>query len=165
MLPYQPAKRFRDVLESGDIHLVSLCQDAEGLLVPSKFYASLAVGRPCIFVGSQRSEIAYVLREFKAGQVIPQGEGDMLAQVILNYRMKGFLWFEAQKGAARAGDRFSPRRALRSWVSLMQDLLPADQRESLRTVQTKPVAVTKKIAKETSQTVLKKLKKAAQEAA
>lgn len=165
MLPYQPAKKFRDVLESGDVHLVSMCQEAEGLLVPSKFYASLAVGRPCIFIGSQRSEIAYVLREFKAGQVIPQGEGDMLAQMILNYRMKGYLWFEAQKGAARAGDRFSPRRALRAWVSLMQDLLPEEEKESLKASQTKPVAITKQLPRETSQTVLKKLKKAAQEAA
>jgi glycosyltransferase involved in cell wall biosynthesis len=51
LLPYQPVNRLKEMLESGDVHLISMKDEAGGLLVPCKFYSALAVQRPCIFVG------------------------------------------------------------------------------------------------------------------
>ena len=45
-------------LAAADFHLVSLRPDWAGLVVPSKFFASLAMGRPVIYAGPADSEIA-----------------------------------------------------------------------------------------------------------
>jgi len=45
-------------LAAADLHLVSLRPDWAGIVVPSKFFASLAVGRPILYSGPGDSEIA-----------------------------------------------------------------------------------------------------------
>jgi glycosyltransferase involved in cell wall biosynthesis len=45
-------------LAAADLHLVSLRPDWAGVVVPSKFFASLAIGRPVIYAGPADSEIA-----------------------------------------------------------------------------------------------------------
>lgn len=45
-------------LGAGDIHLVSLCENWTGTVVPSKFFGALAIGRPVLFVGSADCSIA-----------------------------------------------------------------------------------------------------------
>ena len=49
LLPFQPINRLKDLMESGDIHLISMKEEAAGLLVPSKLYAALAAQRPLCF--------------------------------------------------------------------------------------------------------------------
>ena len=58
----------------------------EGLVVPSKFYGVLAVGKPCLFVGPAGSEVACVIRESGVGAVISPGDVPELASAILKYR-------------------------------------------------------------------------------
>jgi glycosyltransferase involved in cell wall biosynthesis len=45
-------------LAAADLHLISLRGDWAGIVVPSKFFASLAVGRPVLYAGPDNSEIA-----------------------------------------------------------------------------------------------------------
>src|SRR5690606_32983651 len=106
LMPYQPPARLREIMESGDVHLVSVKEEAAGFLVPSKLYSALAVGRPCVFIGPAQSEAAKVISDFKAGIVLPQGDAQALAEAIKTLRMNGQAWFEAQAGAASAGQIF-----------------------------------------------------------
>ena len=62
MRPYQPKERLGETTSIGEVHLVSLNPKLEGLIVPSKFYGIAAAGRPTIFVGSPRGEMARTLR-------------------------------------------------------------------------------------------------------
>ncbi len=57
-------------LAAGDIHLTSLRQDWTGLVVPSKFFGSLAAGRPVLFSGSPDSAIARWIEEYDVGWVL-----------------------------------------------------------------------------------------------
>lgn len=57
-------------LAAADIHLISLREGWEGLVVPSKFFAALAIGRPVLFHGSEKSDIAQWIREFSLGNVL-----------------------------------------------------------------------------------------------
>jgi hypothetical protein len=61
-------------LQSADIHLLSLRAEWAGLVVPSKFFASLAVGRPVFFAGPPSSEIATWIGAHDLGLVV--GDGD-----------------------------------------------------------------------------------------
>lgn len=85
-LPPQPSDSLSQSLSAGDLHLVTMRLEMEGLVVPSKFYGVIASGRPCLFVGPDASEVARVIRESGVGKVIPPGDGAALASAILEYR-------------------------------------------------------------------------------
>lgn len=125
-LPYQPLERLRELMESGDLHLISMAQQAAGLVVPSKLYAALAVARPCLLIGPEQSEVAKVIRDFKAGDIIPQGEGLLLAQAIAKYRHSGEDWFAAHNGAAQAAEVFQPDFSIEAWMERAWDAVKED---------------------------------------
>ncbi len=54
-------------LAAADLHLISLRADWAGVVVPSKFFASLAIGRPVIYAGPADSEIAQWIAEHDLG--------------------------------------------------------------------------------------------------
>src|SRR5690606_31603558 len=102
MLPFQPAGRIKSIMESADLHLVSLNDEAAGLMVPSKFYSALAAGRPCIYIGPPDTEITQVIEHFGCGRVVANGDGAALIREILNYRERADLWQAAHAGALKA---------------------------------------------------------------
>jgi glycosyltransferase involved in cell wall biosynthesis len=82
LLPYQPRGLLRYSLRAGHASLVTLAEGLAGLSVPSKTYAILAAGRPVLFVGDCRSEVARLVRENGCGEVVASGDGERLASVI-----------------------------------------------------------------------------------
>ena len=116
LLPSQPISRLKDLMEGGDVHLISMKHEALGMLVPSKLYAALAAGRPCIFIGPENSETAKVIHEFSAGTVVSQGQAKALVSEILKFRYDGEAWFSAQKGALKASETFVPANSFSSWI-------------------------------------------------
>ncbi|MCB1680474.1 MAG: glycosyltransferase family 4 protein [Rhodospirillales bacterium] len=130
LLPYQPVERLREVMESGDVHLVSMKEEAAGFVVPSKLYTALAVARPCIFMGPAQSETAKVIKDFQTGKVIPQGDARALADAIREYRMSGQEWFAAHGGAARAREVFTPSGSINAWMERAWDSVQEDLRKS-----------------------------------
>ena len=116
LLPYQPASRLRDLMESGDLHIISMKDAAAGLLVPVKIYAALAAHRPCILVGPARCEIGKVLLEFGAGSVVAQGDALRLADEIRQMRLDSDKWFAAHEGARAAAHVFLPSESIKAWL-------------------------------------------------
>jgi len=85
-LESQPAESLSISLAAADLHLVTMREGMEGLVVPSKFYGVMAAGRSCLFVGPPASEIARVIHEQSAGIVISPGDTDSLISAILEHR-------------------------------------------------------------------------------
>jgi glycosyltransferase involved in cell wall biosynthesis len=54
-------------LEAADLHLLSLRPEWSGIVVPSKFFGSLAVGRPVLYAGPADSEVAAWIAEHDVG--------------------------------------------------------------------------------------------------
>jgi glycosyltransferase involved in cell wall biosynthesis len=54
-------------LASADIHLASLRPKWTGVVVPSKFFGSLAAGRPLVFAGDADSGLAQWIRQYQVG--------------------------------------------------------------------------------------------------
>ena len=130
LLPYQPSSLLRSMMESGDIHLISIREDVAGLLVPCKLYSALAVQRPCIFIGPAQSEAAKVISDFKAGAVVAQGRAQDLAQQILHFRMNGDDWFAAHSGASAAANIFVPEESIEAWIQRAWAVVEADMQVS-----------------------------------
>jgi colanic acid biosynthesis glycosyl transferase WcaI len=118
LLPFQPASYLKDMMESGDLHLVSAKDDTAGLLVPSKFYSAMASARPIIYVGPSETEIGKMIRDYGCGAIVPQGDGKTLAQAILYFRNDPQAWFGAQNGAIAAA---SDCRPVKSILSIMKE--------------------------------------------
>jgi colanic acid biosynthesis glycosyl transferase WcaI len=64
-------------LAVADLHLVSLQPAWAGVVVPSKFFASLAIGRPVVFAGPADSEIARWIRQHDLGLTVGNGDRDI----------------------------------------------------------------------------------------
>lgn len=72
-LPFQSRRDLGETLGAADAHLVSQRTEAEGLVVPSKFYGAVAAGRPVVFVGSANSEIGRNVVVGRLGAVVAPG--------------------------------------------------------------------------------------------
>ncbi len=118
LLPYQPASCLKDLMESGDLHLISMRDDAAGLLVPCKFYSAIAAARPTIYIGPQDTEIGRMIRDYGCGAIVPPGDGKTLAQAILYFRTDSDAWFSAQQGAEAAA---ADSRPVKSILSIMKE--------------------------------------------
>ena len=66
-------------LAAADLHLISLRDDWAGVVVPSKFFASLAVGRPVLYAGPSGSEIARWIGEHDLGLHLRDDEASAVA--------------------------------------------------------------------------------------
>ena len=126
MLPYQPASQLRYVMETGDIHILSMREEVSGLLVPCKFYSALAVGRPVIFIGPEDNEIAQVIKDFQAGTIVPPRNPAALIEAIVKYRSDSDAWFKAKAGSEEAGSVFTPEQSIEEWMKRAHDALVGD---------------------------------------
>jgi len=73
-LPPCPLDRLSENLAWGDVHLVSQRVGTEGLIVPSKLYGILAAGRATVYIGPDDTEVAKILRDHRAGVLVPPGD-------------------------------------------------------------------------------------------
>ena len=71
-------------LSAADIHMVSLRPGWEGIVVPSKFFGSLAIGRPVLFSGPEESEIARWCKEYGIGFTLNETTADDLKKFAEN---------------------------------------------------------------------------------
>jgi glycosyltransferase involved in cell wall biosynthesis len=67
---FAPEAVLESRLAAADIHLVSLRPNWTGVVVPSKFFGSLAAGRPVIYAGPADSSIAQWIGEHGVGWVL-----------------------------------------------------------------------------------------------
>ena len=81
-LPFQPRKRFPEVLASADMALVTLGTDSSTTSLPCKTFSYFASGRPVIAVTPLASELADLIRGADAGLVVPPGEPARLVEAI-----------------------------------------------------------------------------------
>lgn len=73
---------YQDVfLNACDVAIVSLASSMYGLGVPSKSYYNMAAGKPLLYIGDKKSEIAQVIQEHDIGWVVPPENPKKLALV------------------------------------------------------------------------------------
>ncbi|MFG0306598.1 MAG: glycosyltransferase family 4 protein [Phycisphaerales bacterium JB040] len=81
-LDYLPRDQIRYSLGAADVHLITVREGLEGLIVPSKLFGIMAAGRPSLYLGSPESEIARILCETESGLVFAEGDAEPLADAI-----------------------------------------------------------------------------------
>ena len=66
-LPFRPVEQIPHVMLAGDVHVVTVRRGLEGVVVPSKLYSILAMGRPVLVVASPSSDAARIVVESGCG--------------------------------------------------------------------------------------------------
>lgn len=118
--PYQERAMLPHSLGVSDAHWLSLHPGLEGLIVPSKFYAVAAAGKPMLMIGDSEGEIGRLIREHRCGTIIAPGDAATLADTLR-------CWSEQPKSIAEMGAqarqmldaRFTRRRAFDQWRRLI----------------------------------------------
>lgn len=86
MVGYLENEEFTAIMKQTDLHLITMRDDFNGLLVPSKLYSSLALGKPVLFEGPATCEIAVVLEKYKAGTRVKHLDVEAMEAAILSYK-------------------------------------------------------------------------------
>ena len=73
-----------DLLHSADVHLITMEDGWEGVVVPSKLYGVLGTGIPVLFVGPPDADTANEVLNHGAGEVLPNGCGGRAVVAALN---------------------------------------------------------------------------------
>ncbi len=124
LLGYQPAERLAEVLGAADVAMISQHPALFDQALPHKVYAALAAGRPAVFVGSGRSEIAEWFSEHECGLQVEQGDVNRLVDAIRQMRSDPAAARErGERGRSLLTRRFTHRRAAERWVGLIQSLV------------------------------------------
>ena len=119
--PYQPRERLAESLSAGDVHLISLRPEFEGLVVPSKYYGILAAGRPTLFVGAADGEIARNLALNRTGLSVAMGDGAALAKAVVELSRQPDRVREMGVTARAVFERdFTRETSIARWSALLQ---------------------------------------------
>lgn len=131
LMPPQPRASLRALMESGDVHLVTMKDEAMGMLMPSKFYSALGAARPVVFAGPPECDIARLIARHNCGRVVKAHDGKGLATAIALYRTDSEVWFAGQEGAKAALSGRLPSDAFALWSNVVKKL--ADAKRHKRT--------------------------------
>jgi colanic acid biosynthesis glycosyl transferase WcaI len=130
MRPYQPRDQLSQTLAVADLHLVTLAPKLEGLVVPSKFYGVLAAGRPVLFVGAGKGELATLVQELGCGFAVKSGDGRMLEDCILHLASDpGLCDRMGSLGRAAFEQRWNKSVAVEKWEKLLAAVMSGDTNE------------------------------------
>ncbi|MEM2368284.1 MAG: glycosyltransferase family 4 protein [Candidatus Bathyarchaeia archaeon] len=120
-LPFRPKEEVPFVLISPDIHIVTLRKGMEGLVVPSKLYPILAMGKPVLVVASEESDAARIVKRTGCGLVADPDSPSSVADVLRwAKRNKGVLWEMGQR-AREIALEFSEEVQFQKFVHLILD--------------------------------------------
>lgn len=92
------------VLAGARAALITLDDDALGLMSPSKMHASLAMGRPIVYVGPVGSNVDAAIEQFDCGFSLRHGDVDGLVAAIAALRDDDALHARLSANARRAFD-------------------------------------------------------------
>jgi glycosyltransferase involved in cell wall biosynthesis len=119
--PYQPRELLGASLSAGDVHLISLLPELEGLIVPSKFYGVLAAGRPSIFIGDPDGELARLIQRHQIGRAFSIGQASEVATAIRQYAEQSNS-DDGRRARQLLLSEYQAALALQHWESLLQTI-------------------------------------------
>lgn len=82
--PYQPIQNLMVSLSVADVHVVSKLPSMKGLILPSKFYGIINVGKPVIYIGDKQGDIAKIIKRTHCGVNIETANAKELYETLIS---------------------------------------------------------------------------------
>lgn len=119
-LPFAKIEELRDRLISADIHLISLKDEWSGIVVPSKFFGSLAVGRPLLFYGPSNSAINHWIEKYNMGFNLSNENLDEIASNLIEYAQSPPLLDKLKENSfSTYYQHFSKNSVINKWDEIL----------------------------------------------
>ena len=111
-LPFQLLDSLRSSLGAADVHAVSMGDEVVGIVHPCKIYGAMAVGRPILFFGPERSHGGEIVCGHSIGWTIPHGDVDGAVRAIVAAATMepAALALMGENAAESVATEFSPDR-------------------------------------------------------
>lgn len=117
--PPQPREQLAVTLAQGDVHFVTLRQNCERYVFPSKLYGIVAEGKPTIFIGPLTSELADLVRKENLGYSFEPDQIHEIGAALIHLRDDP----EDHRRLCQAAGAFAQNNnlphALQSWLILI----------------------------------------------
>lgn len=110
-------------LLAADVHVVTQEPAWKGVVVPSKFQAACAVGRPVLFAGPDDAAVAQWIKTHDCGWVMAPGDDGAIDRVAEALHDDGELQAKGEKARALAGSLFDRAANSRRIVRLVEELV------------------------------------------
>lgn len=120
--PYLAREFLREGLCAADVHLVSLDSGWQGMMVPSKLASIFAAGKPVIFVGGTKNEIARWVAESGGGWVVAENDVEGLLAAIAQAQDPRERAARGWAARAYAEAHFNPQKNCRELVRMIEAL-------------------------------------------
>jgi glycosyltransferase involved in cell wall biosynthesis len=129
---FAPESELERRLAAADVHLVSLRPEWTGVVVPSKFFGSLAAGRPVVFAGGEDSAIAAWIRDLGIGWVLTPATAAGVAADLQRLAADPPRLADLQRHCHQVyHEHFSWRVVMDGWDRELRALLPRRAREAV----------------------------------
>ena len=123
-LPFQPRERLSESLSMADVSLMGIYPENEGVIMPSKLYGLLAVGRPIVCVCDSESEVADILEEAGAGVQSSINDPKKLADSILAIvNNPGKAAEMGQNGRKYFLEHFERKIITKQWYNILNEVI------------------------------------------
>lgn len=81
---YQPAELTADLLWAATVHVITMKDGWEGIVVPSKLYGILKTAAPVLFIGPEDSDTAREIKKYRFGEFLNVGaSGERVARKLI----------------------------------------------------------------------------------
>lgn len=111
-------------LGAADIHLASLQPSWTGTVVPSKFFGSLAIGRPVVFAGRPDAAIAQWVKQYGVGWLLTHETVNAVASELRQLAEQPDRLSQLQDHCQRVySEQFSKKHVIDEWDRQLRELI------------------------------------------
>jgi glycosyltransferase involved in cell wall biosynthesis len=120
-------------LGAADLHMVSLRDGWEGLVLPSKFFGALAAGRPVLFAGTKNSSIKHWIDEYDVGFHLHSSNTQAIADKLCSFSLDRNALKEMQQRAFLCYQaNFARKIMTRRWSDCLRQCVSVHAPDSKR---------------------------------
>lgn len=125
-LPFYPASKIASVMAAADAHVISVRQQLEGVVVPSKLYGILAAGKPILGFASEMSDVHRIVMDAQCGYIdCPLDGVDDVVRVTHELAADPERVSRMGEAARRAALHYDRVNELRKFVEIVEESLSA----------------------------------------
>jgi colanic acid biosynthesis glycosyl transferase WcaI len=119
-LPYQPREELGGLYNAADIHLVTLRDEVAGKLVPSKYSAALAAGKPVLLVGGHGADLYTEVDQEDVGWVCPHRVEAVVEAIQDAIDHPDTVAGKGWRARALFDRKYSLQTAMKAWLDLLR---------------------------------------------
>jgi glycosyltransferase involved in cell wall biosynthesis len=121
-LPFFPGSKIPSVLAAADIHLITIKNGLEGVVVPSKMYGILAAGKPIVAVAPMECDVVSLGRATGFAVSADPGSPEQFAQAIREICVDPERIRAMGQAASKAAPRYERKNELAKLIKLIESV-------------------------------------------